>query len=370
MAFDAQEYLEYFGFQRIKDHDEENIMASCYNSGNHSNDDKKRSFGMLKKGAWRDGKFVPAGTCNCYVCGGWTLENLTAELLTERERLAGGSHKFNEYEAFQFLQQKGWLPDEEELDAAKVLENIKKVDEPKVVQSRIFPEDILLPYSNSLHKLALKRGLNPNAISVAMARAWGLGYDSYTRRIIIPVRNEKGELVGVTSRAVAEDGFIRYGIGTVHPDWWTAMVQNTRYDGEKMLYVFDKGQYVFGEHLWNPELETVLVIESPLDVIYAHEVGLHEHMNIGAVFGSKVTRAQLQKLCRHKYVVEGLDNDKGGEEGREKFHKDIMGRATAYKFDSYGKKDLGDCTPEEVAAAPTRFVATTKTMFNHIKEMT
>lgn len=371
MSFDAQEFLEYFGFQRIKDHDEENIMASCYNGANHSNDDTKRSFGMLKKAVWRDGKLVPAGTGNCYVCGGWTLEQLTAELLTDFERSKGSDRTVNEYEAHQFLLAKGWLPDEDELDAAQVIANLKQIEaeKPKVVPSRTFPEDILTPYLTGLHKMALRRGDNPNAISVDTARDWKVGYDSYTRRIIIPVYSEKKELVGVTSRAVDPDDAIRYGIGTVNPEWREHQNRNVWFEGDRMLYVFDKGQYVFGEDRWNPEHEICLIVESPLDVIYAWSVGLHHHMNIGASFGSKVTRSQLNKLLRHKYLVEGLDNDTGGKEGREKFLKDTLGRAEIYQFDSFGKKDLGDCTPEEVLSCPTRFVASTKTMFSHIKEM-
>jgi hypothetical protein len=365
LAFDAQEYLEYFGFQRIKDHDEYNIMASCYNGAMHSNDDSKRSFGMLKKATWKDGRLIPAGTSNCYVCGGWTLEQLTAALLTER-----GDRKVSEWEAYQFLQHKGWLPDEEELDAAQVSAQLQKIAEPPPVPiTRTYPEEVLAPYLTSLHKMALRRGDNPNAISVETAREWKLGYDAYTRRVIIPTYSEKQELVGVISRAVDEDDSIRYGVGTVNPEWREHQNRNEWFEGERMLYVFDKGQYVFGEHRWNPEHEMVLIVESPLDVVYAFSVGLHHHMNIGAVFGSKVTRAQLNKLLRHKYLVEGLDNDKGGIEGREKFHKDTMGRGMIYKFDSYGRKDLGDCTPEEVLNCSSRFVATTDTMFSHIKEM-
>jgi hypothetical protein len=141
-----------------------------------------------------------------------------------------------------------------------------------------------------------------------------------------------------------------------------------------MLWVFDKRDYVFGEHLWydehgNLKHNQVLIIESPLDVVYAYAQGLHEFMNIGAIFGSKVTKEQKAKILMHGTVIEGLDNDKPGIEGREKFHKDFQGQCNLYTFDSFGKKDLGDCIPDEVQMAVTRFKPATEKMFDGLEEM-
>lgn len=357
MSFDAQDYLNYFGFERIKNHDDDNMMASCFQYEMHTNDDRKRSFGMRKD----------SGVANCYVCGGWSLEGLTKELLNRKAEFEGTGRFYNEFDALKFLEDKGWLPEEDSIDDLKSqfadMEGIefKTVTED---ESKFLDDSVLDEYKKSMHKRTLQRGETKDAISVEMARFFELGYDKQTKRIIIPVRDIKGRLVGVTSRATLDEDFIRYGIGTINPEWQLARYQNKPFDGDKMLWVFDKREYVFGEHLWyvtdergNRKLrhDQILVVESPLDVVYAWSQGLHEFFNIGAIFGSKCTKEQMAKILRHHYVVEALDNDKGGREGKEHFHKNVEGKCELYTFDNYGKKDLGDCLPLEVQSCMSRF---------------
>jgi hypothetical protein len=371
MSFDAQDYLNYFGFERIKNHDDENMMASCFQWEMHTNDDRKRSFGMRKD----------TGLANCYVCGGWSLEGLTKELLNRKAEFEGTGQFFNEFDALKFLEEKNWLPDEDSIDDLKEqfagmdgieFKTVKEEDTTKYLDDSVLDE-----YKKSMHKRTLQRGNTKDAISIEMARFFELGYDKQTKRIIIPVREEKGRLVGVTSRATLEDDFIRYGIGTINPAWRLSQIQNRYFDGDKMLYVFDKRNYVFGEHLWYKTNEygkrvlrhdQLLVLESPLDVVYAWSQGLQEYMNIGAIFGSKCTKEQMAKILRHHYVVEALDNDKGGIEGRESFHKNAEDKCELYTCDNYGKKDLGDCTPLEVQAIVSRFKLHGEDIFAGLEE--
>jgi hypothetical protein len=357
MPFDAEEFLNYFGFDRIKPHDEDNVMASCFQYEMHTNEDRKRSFGMRKD----------TGIANCYVCGGWSLEQLTRDLLNRKADLEETGKFYNEYDALQFLTQRGWLPEEDSIDDLK--EQFAHMDgvEFKTIDAdddKYLDDSVLDEYKKSMHKRTLQRGETSNAISVEMARFFELGYDKQTKRIIIPVRDYKSRLVGVTSRATQDEDFIRYGVGTINPEWKLSMIQNTHFDGDKMLHVFDKREYVFGEHLWYAEDEygnlklrhnRVLILESPLDVVYAWSQGLQDHMNIGAIFGSKCTKEQMVKILRHHYVVEALDNDKGGREGKEHFHKNVENKCELYTCDNFGRKDLGDCTPDEVKAIASRF---------------
>jgi hypothetical protein len=364
LSFDADEFLNYWGFERIRNHDNENMMASCFMWENHTNEDRKRSFGIRKD----------TGVSNCYVCGGWSLEQLTKELMNRRAENQGIDRYYNEFDAMNFLQEKGWLPEEATLDEIKAefegMEGIEFKPAPKEVE--YMREEDLQPYLTSMHKRTLQRGDTMNAIDIETARAFQLGFDKVTKRIIIPVRDFKGNLVGVTSRATRDDDFIRYGVGTVNPEWYMAQWQNRPFDGPKMLHIFEKREYVFGEHTWyaengNLKHDRLLVVESPLDVVYAFAQGLHEYMNIGGIFGSKVTKEQMAKILQHKFVVEGLDNDRGGQEGREKFHKDAQGKCELYTFDSYGKKDLGDCTPNEVMMCLARFKPFEQDLFSGLE---
>ena len=369
MAFNADEFLNYFGFERIKNHDSENMMASCFMWENHTNEDRKRSFGMRKD----------TGVANCYVCGGWSLEQLTRELLNRREDARGSSKRYNDFDALMFLQEKGWTPEEVDIDSIRAelegMEGIEFKTQEVKKEVQFMNELDIEPYLTSMHKRTLQRGNTPNAIDINTARAFQLGYDRQTKRIIIPVRDMIGRLVGVTSLATLEEDFIRYGIGTVNPAWVQAQWTNQYFDGDKMLWVFDKRDYIYGEHTWyNKETgelnhDRILVLESPLDVVYAFSQGLNQYMNIGAVFGSKVTKEQRAKILRHGTVIEGLDNDKPGIEGREKFHKDFEQNCNLYTFDSWGKKDLGDCTPDEVQMAVTRFRPAGSSLFDGLEEM-
>jgi hypothetical protein len=375
MAFSADEFLNYFGFQRIKNHDAENMMASCFQWEMHTNDDRKRSFGIRKD----------TGVANCYVCGGWNVEQLTKELLNREAEFKGVEKRYTEFDALTFLEEKGWLPEEDSIEDLKkqfeAMEGIEFKDvltEFKKEETHYLDESSLDDYKKSMHKRTLQRGETLNAISVDVARFFELGFDKVTKRIIVPVREEYGNLVGVISRATRDDDFIRYGVGTINPAWFMAQYTNTRFDGEKMLHVFDKRHYVFGEHLWYVEDEhgkrklrhsSILLVESPLDVVYAWSQGLQDHMNIGAIFGSKCTKEQLTKVLRHEYVVEALDNDKGGIEGREHFYKHASGKCKLYTCDSFNKKDLGDCTPDEVQLISTRFKTYEQDLFTGIEEM-
>jgi hypothetical protein len=333
---------------------------------NHTNEDRKRSFGIRKD----------TGVANCYVCGGWSLEQLTRELLNRRAEFQGLERRYNDFDALMFLQEKGWTVDEVDINSIRAeLEGIEGIEfKPAPKEVNYMNESDIAPYLTSMHKRTLQRGNTTNAIDVQTARFFQLGYDKETKRIIIPVRDIHYKLVGVTSRATREDDFIRYGIGTVNPAWQRSQWTNEYFNGETMLWVFDKRDYVFGEHLWydehgNLKHNQVLIIESPLDVVYAYAQGLHEFMNIGAIFGSKVTKEQKAKILMHGTVIEGLDNDKPGIEGREKFHKDFQGQCNLYTFDSFGKKDLGDCIPDEVQMAVTRFKPATEKMFDGLEEM-
>ena len=373
MAFNAEQFLEYFGFARIKNHDNENMMASCFQWEMHTNEDKKRSFGMRKD----------TGVANCYVCGGWSIEQLTRDLLNRRAEAQGLDRNYSEFDALKFLEEKGWLPEEASIEDLRAefadMEGIEfKTVTVEESTAEYMTDSDLAPYLQSMHKRTLQRGETLNAIDIETARQFQLGYDKQTRRIIIPVRDEFRRLVGVISRATLEDDFIRYGVGTINPEWLQAQWQNKFFSGEKMLWVFDKRNYVFGEDTWyvvengqrRLKHNRVLVVESPLDVIYAFAQGLDKDMNIGAIFGSKATREQIMKILRHDYVIEALDNDKGGIEGREKFHKDVEGKCKLYTFDSFGKKDLGDCAPDEVQMAASRFRPIGEDMFSDIEFLT
>jgi hypothetical protein len=350
MSFDARQYLAFFGVTGVKQARKGNLLAHCPDFEDmHPNGDKKRSFGILEEPKWDNFKlqWIPAGTSNCFVCGGMSLETLTAQFLSRNL-----GRVVSEMEAYSWLDEKGWLPDDTDDKEPETLVNFLAGlgfdDDMETLET--YDNTVLDDYLKALHPMALKRGETKNAISVETAReVFKLGFCDKSKRTVIPVFTGSERLFGVVSRATKSDDFIRYGVGVPDEKYPSA--------GWQMKLDFLKSQVMYGEWLWNRfRHNTLLVLESPLDVVYAYECGLFEHMDVGAIFGAKPSETHLKKMAEYEYVVEGLDQDNAGREGaefmRERLEKMNINVMT---FDSYGNKDLGDCTPEQVKQAQQQF---------------
>lgn len=342
MGFDAWQYLTFFGVDGIKQARKGNLLARCPNfEGLHPKGDQRRSFGILEEAKWDrlKSQWVPAGTANCYVCGGFSLERLTAKLL---EQLHG--RPFNDLEAYNFLMEHDWLPeDTDNLDAPSQVINFLEGLWGEEGEIDTYDPSVIDEYMKGLHPSILERGGIPGAVSVDVARGlFRYGYCERSKRSVIPVFTKTGRVHGVISRATRADDFIRYGVGV--PD------ETFPNPGWKMKLDFLKSTVLYNEDKFNPfRHNTILVIESPRDVAYAYECGLNEYMDIGAIFGAKPSEYQLSRIAEYEHVIDGLDMDNAGREGSEFMRNHLKGKkCTISEFDSFGNKDLGECTPDQV----------------------
>ena len=111
-----------------------------------------------------------------------------------------------------------------------------------------------------------------------------------------------------------------------------------------------KSQTLFGDLSWTGD--TALLLESPLDAVRAHSLGIPGAF---ASFGAHVSEAQMRLLrarCRH--LILGLDNDAAGRTARDKIHGRWRPRGLPMKFLGYGHtsaKDLGDMSDADALAA-------------------
>lgn len=134
---------------------------------------------------------------------------------------------------------------------------------------------------------------------------WQFGYDEITGRIVFPVRNESGQLIGFKGRATdgREPKYLVLGDTDGRP---------ARY-GMPRYYT---GLVVFGLHeaLVNmDETGTLIVCEGELNAIALWQMG---YQNAVALNGSRLTRRQHQLLKRHAdTIVMFFDFDKAGLEG-------------------------------------------------------
>ena len=72
-------------------------------------------------------------------------------------------------------------------------DNVKKQKDETEIQT--YPEEFLEQYGNTPNLRWLKDG-----ISLATQRKWGIGYDTKSQRITLPVRTSTGELMGIKGR--------------------------------------------------------------------------------------------------------------------------------------------------------------------------
>ena len=128
---------------------------------------------------------------------------------------------------------------------------------------------------------------------------WRLGFDldgKLAMRAIFPVWDERKQLVGVTGRTILDE-----------------KIDPPKYKDWPPEFARAKPTYFYGEHLVDPTLEHVVLVEGPLSAVFAARVV----PNVLALFGAKVpiTPERLGKLRRWaKAVTLLLDSDGPGRE--------------------------------------------------------
>jgi len=120
-------------------------------------------------------------------------------------------------------------------------------------------------------------------------------YDFYRGRIMLPIRDERGAVVGFGGRAESDD---------VKP----------KYLNSRETPVYKKNAVVYGLYEClsqkKSRLDEIVVVEGYLDVIMAHQHGLTNHV---ATCGTALCKDHVKKLFRHTdHLVLAFDGDKAG----------------------------------------------------------
>ncbi|MEV8399203.1 toprim domain-containing protein [Streptomyces niveus] len=169
-------------------------------------------------------------------------------------------------------------------------------------------------------KACQKRGVTPEACA-----DYGVLWDPEARRWILPIRDPfTGELWGWQEKG--KRFFRNYPAG-IH-----------------------KSLTLFGDRSWSGD--TALLLESPLDAVRAHTLGIP---GAYSTFGAYVSEAQMRLLkARCRNLILGLDNDTAGRTSRDKLHARWRPRGLPMKFLDYSHtvaKDLGDMSDADALAA-------------------
>jgi DNA primase len=175
---------------------------------------------------------------------------------------------------------------------------------------------------HTLHELLTSMGYSDDDLinaGVAIRNEQGQVYDRFRHRLMIPIRDERGRVVGFGARALAAE-------------------DNPKYLNSPQSPVFDKSRLLFGLDFAARAVrdsETVVIVEGYLDAIQAHQAG---YTNVVAQMGTALTEAQLKLVAPRwaKKIVLALDSDAAGqnatrrslEVAREALQADYAGRLT------------------------------------------
>lgn len=119
-------------------------------------------------------------------------------------------------------------------------------------------------------------------------------YDRFRNRLMIPIRNVRGQVIAFGARALNPNDVPKYLNSPQTP-------------------LFDKGHTLFGIDMAAPTIrqtDQAVLVEGYMDVLSAHQAG---YTNVVAGMGTALTEAQLQQLKRltRRFVL-ALDADTAG----------------------------------------------------------
>lgn len=138
---------------------------------------------------------------------------------------------------------------------------------------------------------------------------WEIGYDQYSNRITIPIRDHEGKLVGFKGRQWKED-----------PKYPRYMILGDKIGSEK--YGFDpyrKSEFVFGlDRIYfnkRGASDIAILCEGELNVLSLYQKGF---VGIG-VAGSEFSDTQCELITKYlNEVIVFFDNDESGSKGTKK----------------------------------------------------
>lgn len=185
-------------------------------------------------------------------------------------------------------------------------------------------EALLGPYRRHCPQYLLGRGF-----SQASLKHYEIGYDVQNAKIVIPVRDFKKRLMGLTYRL----------------DFDSDKTQKAKYWHDH----FAKAEHLYGFHFWaGKKIKRLYLVEGQLDVVRMYQLD----KAAVAIMGSEISQAQVDLLvshCNADQIVLAFDNDEAGvhatKVARRLLVKTRFGRNLASLI--FPTNDPGELTGEE-----------------------
>ncbi len=134
------------------------------------------------------------------------------------------------------------------------------------------------------------------AAGLIVERDDGRYYDRFRGRLIIPIRDERGRVIGFGGRTLDPEGV-------------------PKYLNSPQTLLFDKSRTLYGLDMAKGAIRAAgyaVIVEGYMDVLQAHQHGI---ANVVAQMGTALTEAQLKQLSRFtRSFVLALDPDAAGDQ--------------------------------------------------------
>jgi DNA primase len=158
----------------------------------------------------------------------------------------------------------------------------------------------------------------------------GREYDRFRARIMFPIRDRRGRVLGFGGRAMRDDQGAKY-VNTAETDF---------FHKSQLLYGVDKAKAAIAK------ANRAVVVEGYTDVLALHQAGVEETV---AVMGTAITGEQVATLSGMvEEVVLALDADSAGQEAMLRAQRVAAGRKMRLRV---AKMPAGE-DPAEMMAAP------------------
>jgi DNA primase len=193
-----------------------------------------------------------------------------------------------------------WIEDMQWKDAIMYLANKYNIPMPKSKYEKEYKRNKMLAnkYQKDIKERAYKylydRGLSNDDIS-----KWNIGYDKYNDRIVFPMADKYGNIIGFNKRIIESKN-----------------KHDKKYIHSPGSEIFKKSQYLYGTNHINKKHEYIIITEGVMDVILATKYGLQ---NVVCTLGVALTKEHIPYLkSLNKTVILIYDGDSKGIEAINK----------------------------------------------------
>lgn len=191
-----------------------------------------------------------------------------------------------------------------------------------------FPETIWNTFNLATGAIPAREYLTTRKIPEILWTAFDIRWDAIQRRVLMPVRDFDGTLMGIHGRAVDADNKLRYRMYTYK-----------RSDGVEVTNPL----IWLGEH-WVDFDQPVVFVEGYFDLLSVYRV----YPNVVSPLFANPSFLKLQRMNNADHIITLYDRGKGGDKGREKIDKWANGRKVTHIVPPEHRKDPGDMNVDEI----------------------